>query len=136
MQTELEFIKSLYLPYNKVKNGTEIPDFSNTIRDDAEITFNNWTHNRQETLSFIDAFCKKMKSIHVEIQEVTCLNESKSIYVILSNWELELLAMPGVKEVCPMMEIITLKEGRIVKATGVMHTVGTLSGLLQSDNLD
>lgn len=129
---EIDFIKSLYLPYNEVSNGGNIPDFSNTIHEEAVITFNNWTHNRQETLDFIDAFCKRMKSISVEMAEVSCLNQNTSTYVILSNWELELLELPGVKAVCPMMEIISLKDNRIIRATGVMHAVGEVEKLLSA----
>ncbi|QEP43086.1 hypothetical protein D5085_08150 [Ectothiorhodospiraceae bacterium BW-2] len=136
MMSELEFIKSLYLPYNQVKAGGNIPDFSDTIDEAAEITFNNWTHNRQQTLDFIDAFCKKMQSIQVEIAEVSCLNEATSTYVILSNWDLELIQSPGNHSICPMMELITLKGGRIIKTAGVMHAVGEVSQLLASGDID
>lgn len=119
---DINFLESLYLPYNDVKNGENTPDFSATIDKEADITFNNWTHNREETLSFINAFCKKMRSICVELLEVTCINPHKRIYVVLSNWILEPMAMHGIKEKCRMMEVIYLKNDKIIKAVGAMHT--------------
>lgn len=132
---DIKFLKSLYMPCNLVKEGGNVPYFSSTIHSDAQITFNNWHHNRDQTLNFIHAFCQKMESIHVELKEISCLNKSKRCYVILSNWTLEVIGMKGVKEICPMMEVISLKGNKIIRATGVMHLGGKLGNFLKDEHV-
>ena len=60
-------------------------------------------------------------SIKIDIVgDIKCLNEEEGIYLVLSNWHCK--TMKGSEGICPMVEIITIKEFKIVHAIAMMDT--------------
>ena len=128
LYNDINFIKSCYSKYNLINEGKNIPDFSPYFDPEAKVIFNNVTYNFKETIDLINIFCKNMNSVKVNIiYEIECLDQVNRSYLVLSNWECE--TVTGQKDVCPMMEIIDIKNDRIIKAIGVIH-MGILGNLL------
>ena len=116
-----DFIRCFYKKYNFDKPVSSVPSFKDYLDPNMKVIFNNESFGPSEITGLIETFYTSMYSIKIDIVgDIKCLNEEEGIYLVLSNWHCK--TMKGSEGICPMVEIITIKEFKIVHAIAMMDT--------------
>lgn len=121
LSLDINHIKTCYEQYNLIDNGKNIPNTREFVFENCDVMFNCKSYNFKEMQELIDAACKEFSSIRVEIISIDCLNLYDRCYSCLSIWHIR--KMSGEQITCPKLEILYIKDNKIVKAIGVMNNI-------------
>jgi hypothetical protein len=115
-----DFIKSFYKKYN-FNSPVSVPSFAEYLDPNMKVIFNNESFEPIEIPGLIKTFFTNMYSIKIDIVgDIKCLNKEEGIYLVLSNWYCK--TIKGTEGMCPMIEIMTIKDFKIVDAIAIMDT--------------
>jgi hypothetical protein len=118
--SDIDFIKSFYSKY-EFNSPTQVPDFKDYLHPNIKVTFNNETFASSDVPGLIEVFFTSMHSIKIEmVGDIKPLNDSEGLYLVLSNWYCK--TIKGIEGMCPMLEIFTIKDQKIIEAVAMMDT--------------
>ena len=118
--SNIDFIKCFYSKY-AFNSPTNTPNFENYFHPEIKVSFNNQAFHHSEIPKLIETFFTTMYSIKIDIVgKIRCLNSETGLYLVLSNWHCK--TKKGIEGMCPMLEIFTIQNYKIVEAVAMMDT--------------